>query len=517
MREVDAGQPLPEQPLLAVWISVVRGDAGIPALTGDCAPSTQQRTGWHGGRFVVHLGDKAAGAPKIPVRVAMAVAELAHPLTVATYTRRMSDRYADEPSDGPEYADQDARPRRRGRRILRVTLVGVLTLALLSIATVAGYLTFLNYQVSTNVTHERLLPEPGTPIVIDYDFDYDGGENGDVDASGGGGGDGDGGNGDGNASGGGGANGNGDGGNGDGDDGNGNDGNGNGNDGNDGSPATPTAPVIASPPPRSPDAGDALNFLVIGSDSRDPSSDRGRSDVMVLMHVSDDRESVHLVHFPRDLFVDIPGFGQRNKLNAAYAYGGAPLLVETVQPLIGVPIDHVAIVDFQSFQAMTDAVGGVDVNVDEASPGFVPGVMRMDGETGLRFVRERYALSQGDISRGERQLEFIKAIMLKSLSRETLTNPSRLSGFVDAATRNLTVDDGLEVGEMRDLAFGMRGVRGEDIQFVTAPWSGIGSDDLAGSIVLMNEGQMGVLAGHLQTDSMDDYVDTVSPQVGFGR
>jgi len=382
---------------------------------------------------------------------------------------------------------------------LRVALIGVLTLELLSIGTVVGYLTFLNNKVSTNVTHERLLPEPGTPIVIDYDGDENGDGTGGSD------------NGDGT---------DGDGTDGDGTDGDGDgdgDGNANDNDGNGGSGVTTTGPVIASPPPRSPDAGDALNFLVIGSDSRDPSSDRGRSDVMVLMHISDDRESVHLVHFPRDLFVDIPGFGQRNKLNAAYAYGGAPLLVETVQPLIGVPIDHVAIVDFQSFQAMTDAVGGVDVNVDEASPGFVPGVMRMDGETGLRFVRERYALSQGDISRGERQLEFIKAIMLKSLSRETLTNPSRLSGFVDAATRNLTVDDGLEVGEMRDLAFGMRGVRGEDIQFVTAPWSGIGSDDLAGSIVLMNEGQMGVLAGHLQTDSMDDYVDTVSPQVGFGR
>jgi hypothetical protein len=68
-----------------------------------------------------------------------------------------------------------------------------------------------------------------------------------------------------------------------------------------------------------------------------------------------------------------------------------------------VPIDHVAIVNFESFKAMTDAIGGVDVNVAEASTGFPEGVMTMDGATGLEFVRERKELSQGDISRGERQ------------------------------------------------------------------------------------------------------------------
>jgi len=181
------------------------------------------------------------------------------------------------------------------------------------------------------------------------------------------------------------------------------------------------------PQERSSLAGEALNYLVIGSDSRDLEAERGRSDVIVLVHISDDRESVHLVHFPRDYFVDIPGSSQPNKINAAYSIGGAPLTVETIQPLVGVPIDSVAIVDFESFKALTDAVGGVDVNVAEASPGFSEGVMTMDGETGLDFVRERYALSQGDISRGQRQQAFIKAVMLKTLSSGTVTNPARLS------------------------------------------------------------------------------------------
>jgi LCP family protein required for cell wall assembly len=273
--------------------------------------------------------------------------------------------------------------------------------------------------------------------------------------------------------------------------------------------------VVATTPERAPGAGDALNFLVIGTDSRDLSVERGRSDVIVLMHISDERDRVDLVHFPRDLFVPIAGTGGSSKINAAYSYGGAPLLVQTLQPLVDVPIDHVVIVNFESFRAMTDAIGGVDVTVTEAGGGFSTGVHHMNGEEGLRFVRERYSLSQGDISRGERQMQFVKAVMLKALSRETLTNPSRLAGFVDAATTNLTVDADLRVGEMRDLGFSMRNVRGGDISFWQGPWCGIADHPVAGSIVLMSESQMGRLSEALRTDSMESYRDDVSPRSGF--
>ncbi len=276
-------------------------------------------------------------------------------------------------------------------------------------------------------------------------------------------------------------------------------------------------PVQPAPVERPQSAGDARNFLVIGSDTRDPDAERGRSDVIVIMHVSDDRERVDLIHFPRDYFVDIPGSDRKNKINASYSIGGAPLLVETLKPLLGVPIDQVAVVDFDSFKAMTDSIGGVQVNVAEGSPGFPAGMQQMNGATGLQFVRERYALSQGDISRGQRQQAFIKAIMLRALLRETLTNPARFASFVDAATTNLTVDDDLDMGEMRTLALSMRGVRGDDINFVTAPWKGIGSDSYAGSIINPAPEQLDVLKAHLQNDTMADYSDPVSPTSGFGR
>ena len=273
--------------------------------------------------------------------------------------------------------------------------------------------------------------------------------------------------------------------------------------------------VAVTTPERDPAAGDALNFLIIGSDSRDLSVERGRSDVIVLAHINDERDRVDLIHFPRDLFVPIAGTGGSSKINASYAYGGAPLLIQTLQPLIDVPIDHVAITNFESFKAMTDAIGGVDVQVTESGGGFSAGVQHMNGEQGLRFVRERKSLSQGDISRGERQMQFIKAVLGKALSRDTLTNPVRLASFVDAATENVTVDDDLKVSDMRNLALSMRNVRGGDIHFWQGPWCGIDMHPVAGSIVLMADSQMATLSQHLRTDTMDSYVDDVSPKAGF--
>lgn len=255
----------------------------------------------------------------------------------------------------------------------------------------------------------------------------------------------------------------------------------------------------------SPAAGQT--YLVVGSDAR--SSDTGsRSDVMVLAHVNEAHSAVTLVHFPRDLWVSIPGKGE-GKLNAAYAYGGAPLLVQTLQNLVGAPIDHVAVVDFAGFKAMTDAVGGVTVQVAESSNSsgvvFTEGPMHMDGATALTFVRERKGLAQGDIGRGQRQMAFIKALMLKTLSKEVLLNPVTLAGFTDAATSNLVVDEGLDVATMRSEALALRNLRGSDIRFVTAPFTGFGTSPDGQSIDLTDTAGMARLGEALRTDTMDTY------------
>ena len=260
-------------------------------------------------------------------------------------------------------------------------------------------------------------------------------------------------------------------------------------------------------PTRSSKAGNSLNFLVVGTDAANGTS--SRSDVIVLAHVSGDRKRVDLIHVPRDLYVTIPGNG-KNKINASYAFGGTQLLTQTLQPLIGVPIDHVAKVDFDGFKNITDALGGVTLATDE-------GTRTFNGTEALAWVRERKSLSQGDISRGERQMLFIRAVLTKALSKDVVTNPSELSRTINAATSNMVVDENLTTSEIQKLAVSLRSVRGKDIHMQTAPWTGVGTGPYGMSIVTMSEPQMKVLAQHLQRDTMGSYVDDVSPTSGFGR
>ena len=273
---------------------------------------------------------------------------------------------------------------------------------------------------------------------------------------------------------------------------------------------TPGVSGATSAPPRKAAAGHAQNFLVIGSDAR-PGLAGGRSDVIVLVHVASDKKTVTLVHFPRDLYVSVPGHG-KDKINAAYAYGGAPLLIRTLQDLVGVPIDHVAMIGFEGFKRMTDAVGGVNVYVEEASSGsgysFRKGFQQMDGAEALAFVRERKDLSEGDISRGRRQQAFIKALMLKALSKDVLLNPVKLAQFTDAATSNLTVDEKFSVGDMRKEALSMRSLRSHDITFITAPFTGFGTAPNGGSIDIVDVPGMQALGEALQNDAMAGYKDT---------
>lgn len=264
-------------------------------------------------------------------------------------------------------------------------------------------------------------------------------------------------------------------------------------------------PTDASGKPVEIPKNSGVNILLIGSDAR-PTDTFSRADVIVLVHVPEDRAKVHLVHFPRDLFVDIPGHS-KNKINAAYAFGGSPLLVQTVQNLVGVKIDHIAQTDFEGFKSMTDAVGGVRVFAEEPSSGITQGWNDLNGEQALGFVRQRYQLSEGDISRGRRQMAFVKALLTKALSKETITNPARILDFANAATTNLVVDKTFSTAVMREYAFSLRSVRSSDVEFATAPFSGYGSDPRAGSIDIVDVPRMAELGTLIRTDRLDEWKD----------
>lgn len=259
-------------------------------------------------------------------------------------------------------------------------------------------------------------------------------------------------------------------------------------------------------PKRQQKSGDSLNYLILGRDNG--SDGASRADVIVLAHISSDRKRIDLIHVPRDLYVPIPGYGS-NKINAAYAYGGAPLLVQTLQPLVGVPIDQVAITDFNGFSNTINSIGGITLSTASGS-------QTMNGAQALAWVRERKTLAQGDISRGQRQMQMIRAVLVKGLSRSVVTNPAKLQRFIDAGTSNMTVDESLTTSKIRSLAISLRNVRGDDVHMLSSPWVSAGPGPHRMSIVTMSEPQMQVLAEHLQNDTMSTYTDPISPTSGFG-
>ena len=244
------------------------------------------------------------------------------------------------------------------------------------------------------------------------------------------------------------------------------------------------------------------NYLLIGSDTRP--GDSGRADVIQLIHVDEAKEKIWIIHFPRDLYVPIPDHGE-DKINAAYAYGKSPLLVSTIQDLVGVKIDHVAQTDFEGFVELTDALGGVTVQNEQASPKYPKGTTELDGDNALEFVRERKTLEEGDISRGQRQQAWLKGIMTKTLTPGVLLNPNKLSNVIDAGTEHTVVDKALTGGEIRSQALGLRGVRGGDIRFVTAPFDGYGTSPEGASIDILDEEGMEDLADALQDDHMESF------------
>ena len=250
------------------------------------------------------------------------------------------------------------------------------------------------------------------------------------------------------------------------------------------------------------------NILLIGSDAK-PSEPGARSDVIIIAQVSADREHVHLVHFPRDLYVDVPGFGPQ-KLNGAFEHGGAPLLVRVLQNMLGgTKIDRVAIIGFESFSRMTDVVGGVVVRSQHSirrwDGVFEAGVARkVDGREALRFVRERKQLPGGDVSRGEHQMVFLQALAQKVLKPAVVLDPRRLGKLLDAATREVVLDRDTSVGDLRGLAFGLRGLRAADITPGSAPFASADLSSEGRYIVLWDSMEMLRLGKALREDTMDE-------------
>ncbi|GAA5189360.1 LCP family protein [Rugosimonospora acidiphila] len=255
----------------------------------------------------------------------------------------------------------------------------------------------------------------------------------------------------------------------------------------------------------------AMNILLLGSDSRDPDekADAGsRTDTIIVMHIQADHKHAYLISIPRDTYVNVPGHGD-NKINSAFAFGGLPLVIETVEGFTGVHIDHLALIDFGGFQQVTDALGGVDMYIDKTITSIHPpyrtfqkGTQHLNGAQALDYVRQRYQFPDGDITREKHQQEFLKDILDKAASTGTLTNPSKLNSFLSALTKSMTVDKDFSVA---DMAWQFRNLRSSDLTFMTSPYSGFGERD-GQSVVLSDHDKASALYDAVAKDDMAAYL-----------
>jgi LCP family protein required for cell wall assembly len=234
----------------------------------------------------------------------------------------------------------------------------------------------------------------------------------------------------------------------------------------------------------SPAVSGAENILLLGSDSRDPSTTvASRTDTIILFHLDADHRHAYGISIPRDTWVHVPASangegGGMAKINAAYGRGGTPLVVTTIEQFTGVRIDHVALVDFAGFRQVVDALGGVDMNIDKTITSifkphriFRKGMRHLNGAEALDYVRQRYQFADGDFTRERHQQEFLKALLNKAVSTGTVTNPARLNAFLDAITKTVTVDRDFN---LVGTAFALRNLRSGDITFLTSPSAGTG-------------------------------------------
>src|SRR3954469_23927263 len=142
----------------------------------------------------------------------------------------------------------------------------------------------------------------------------------------------------------------------------------------------------------------------------------------MIARCSADRQHAQLISIPRDSWVDIPGHGM-NKINASYAFGGPSLLIQTVEQLTEVRIDHYVAIDFDGIAEVTDALGGVDVEVAESTQNgpytFTAGVNHISGEQARWYLGQRYGLAGGDFDRVKRQQQYLRAVFDKLFSSDT--------------------------------------------------------------------------------------------------
>jgi LCP family protein required for cell wall assembly len=228
------------------------------------------------------------------------------------------------------------------------------------------------------------------------------------------------------------------------------------------------------------------------------------------LHIPADGSTATLISFPRDSWVDVPGHG-KNKLNSAFALGGgnddpaggARLLISVIQNMTGLTIDHYVRVSLLGFYNIVDALGPIDVCLNQAvkdpysTVDLPAGVSTLNAQQALAFVRQRHGLPGGDLDRQVRQQYFLAVEARKILSAGTLLNPFKLGAVLDAVSSSIETDSGLN---FIDLATQMKGLNADNITTATIPILGTPT-------IYVNGSQLSIV--EVDTAAMPAFIDSM--------
>jgi LCP family protein required for cell wall assembly len=273
------------------------------------------------------------------------------------------------------------------------------------------------------------------------------------------------------------------------------------------------------------------NYLIVGSDTRSfvksasdasafgsaESQSGQRSDTMMVVHIDPGKHTGVLVSFPRDLWVPIPGHGTQ-KINAAFAFGGAQLAIKTIEQDFDIPISHYLEVDFAGFRDIVNAIGGVKIFFpaparDHNSGLNIPtaGCITLDGNAGLAYVRSRYYEFEkdgqwqsdptSDLGRIERQQYFIRSVATTAIHK-VMSDPLRASGIADKSVAALSRDQKLSSSDLRALVFAFRNPDPTAFPMSTLPATGGFRDNQ--SVLLLDSAAAAPMLARLRGEAIDN-------------
>lgn len=278
-----------------------------------------------------------------------------------------------------------------------------------------------------------------------------------------------------------------------------------------------------------PGAGKGTNWLIVGSDSREGMTKQDakelhtglgapgkRTDSMMVLHIGSQANT--MLSIPRDSWVTVPAHpdsdnpsrtipARHHKINAAFAIGGAPLLVKTVESATGLHIDHYAEIGFAGFRDLVDSLGGVDMCLDkpmkDAKSGadFKAGCQHFNGTDSLKYVRSRYVDGTGDLGRMKRQRQFLSAIAKEAASPGTIADPFTLYPAISSGLGTLIVDNDCGLFDLTSMFWAMKGVSSGNGKTITVPIANPGLPTSEGSSVEWNDAKARQVFDALRNDT----------------